>query len=97
MYRALRAAAVFVCHAVVTCVVIASVVGASAFLHWLGWIETGAKPPPGHETMLFGRVPLAYLFHAIDVALIALFGGWGIYEAARELFGRDDDNDDKSG
>ena len=35
----------------------------------------------GHEILLFDRIPLKYLFHAIDVGILAVFGFWGLYEA----------------
>jgi hypothetical protein len=66
--------------------VVATVFGVDLFISWLGERSLGA----GKELKLFNRVPLAYLFQAIEAALICLFGGWGILEAVKELFHKDE-------
>ena len=39
------------------------------------------------EPLLYGRVPLKYLFHTLDVAVFAVFIVWGVIEAHRNLRG----------
>jgi hypothetical protein len=34
-----------------------------------------------HEPLLFGRLPLAYIFHAIDLGVLSVFGYRGIMAA----------------
>ena len=43
------------------------------------------------EILIYGVLPLSYLFQTVDVAMIALFGAFGIIEAARALRSNDDD------
>jgi hypothetical protein len=83
--RTLRAAAIFICHALLACVVVACVFGVEQFIRVLG-----EHFEPGHELELFNRLPLSYLFDAIDFVLIVLFGVSGSIEAGRELFGSDE-------
>jgi hypothetical protein len=37
------------------------------------------------EPMIYGQIPLKWLFHTIDVGIIATFGWCGISEAYRKL------------
>jgi hypothetical protein len=39
------------------------------------------------EPLLYGRVPLKYLFDTLDVAVFAVFIVWGVIEAHRNLKG----------
>jgi len=78
LYRALRAAVIFICHAALACVIVVCVWVVDQLIRLLGHDSTGM--------LLFGRVPLAYLFQTIDVVMIVLFGLAGAIEAAKELF-----------
>lgn len=35
----------------------------------------------GHAILLFDRMPLSYVFHAIDLGILFVFAFWGIVEA----------------
>jgi len=49
--------------------------------HWFRWLWGEAEP------MLYGRVPLRYLFDTMDVAILIVFTVWGAWEAHRQLRG----------
>jgi hypothetical protein len=34
-----------------------------------------------HEPLLFGRLPLAYIFHAMDIGVLGVFGYRGVLAA----------------
>jgi hypothetical protein len=38
-----------------------------------------------HEPLLFGKVPLKWLFDAMDLSLLLVFGVWGVIEANHKL------------
>ncbi len=42
----------------------------------------------GEEMLVYGRLPLSYLFQTIDLAMIGVFGYYGVLEAIRIM--RDD-------
>jgi hypothetical protein len=73
--KAVRAAVIFSCHAALACLIVLGVWAVDELIHSLG----------KGEIMLFERVPLSWLFQAIDVAMIGLFGIAGLIEAAKEL------------
>ena len=64
------AAVVLICHLGLAALIIMGVKG----LEWL--VHSGTS-----ELLLFDRVPLRYFFHAIDVAIIVVFGWYGLREA----------------
>lgn len=82
--RALVAAVIFICHALLACIVVLTVVGVEALIRWAEAVFNA-----GEKLQLFGRVPLSWLFQAIDVAMVSLFGVSGFIEAAKELFRRE--------
>ena len=43
----------------------------------------------GHDPMVYGRLPLSYLFQTVEVALIGAFGYYGLLEAVRIMRGDD--------
>lgn len=77
--RALRASAFLIQHGFVAAVNIL----VFAALHWL-------LDRVGHIT-LFGRVPLSYLFDAVDLLILIVFGIYGTIEARDVLRGETHD------
>ena len=43
----------------------------------------------GHDPMVYGRLPLSYLFQTVEVAMIGAFGYYGLLEAVRIMRGDD--------
>jgi hypothetical protein len=82
--KAVRSALIFICHAALACLIVLGVWAVDELIHALG----------KGEIMLFGRVPLSWLFQAIDAAMIGLFGIAGLIEAAKELIFDGSSNDD---
>jgi len=74
--KALRAAVVLICHAFLACGLVVLVWGIGALIRALNG---------GHDILIWGRLPLEYLFQAIDVGLICLFGGYGLHDAFEVL------------
>jgi arginine exporter protein ArgO len=68
--KAAVAAVVLICHLALATLIIMGVKG----LEWLIHNGTG-------ELLLFDRFPLRYLFHAIDIGIVAVFGWFGLREA----------------
>jgi hypothetical protein len=83
LHRALRAAVIFLCHAFLACVLVFGAWLVDVFIHLLS--GTG-------EILIYGVLPLSYLFQTVDVAMIALFGAIGVIEAAKALRSGDDDD-----
>jgi hypothetical protein len=80
--RAIRAAAIFLSHAFLACVLV--------FGFWL--VDLFIRLLSGsQEIMIYGVLPLRYLFQTVDLAMIALFGAFGVIEAAKALRSGDDD------
>jgi hypothetical protein len=71
---AFGAAVVIVAHFVLAALLIVLVWGSEQLLGLL-WGEA--------DPLLFDSVPLKYLFHAIEAAIIVLFGIYGIIEAIK--------------
>jgi hypothetical protein len=72
------------CHAGLACVIVVGV--------WVvDWL-IGKLGLDSEATLMLGRLKLKYLFQAIDVAMIVLFGIAGFVEAAKELFDGRDNN-----
>lgn len=76
LVRASRAAIVLFGHLCLAAVLLTGIWVLDWFVRFL-W---------SHEApVLFGRVPLRWLFDAIDVGIVAVFGFWGIWEANQKL------------
>ena len=41
----------------------------------------------GHDPLVYGQLPLSYLFQTIDIAMIGVFGFFGLVEAIRIMRG----------
>ena len=74
LHKALRAAVVVIGHAFIAAVLVICAWAIDTLLHFLN----GEK-----EMLVFGHLPLAYLFQTIDVAMIGVFGFFGLAEAIR--------------
>jgi hypothetical protein len=72
--KVLRAAQFFVSDTVIAGVIITCIWGLSSWFHAL-WGQA--------EPLLFDRLPLRYLFDAVDVAVIGMFGWRAVCSAAR--------------
>jgi len=68
-----KVAFVFVCHAALIVISIFVIYGIERLFHWLWDVD--------HEPLVFGRVPLQYLFQALDVGIVCVFG----YRAMKEI------------
>jgi hypothetical protein len=82
IHRAIRAAVIFLAHAFLACVLVFGTWLVDLFIRLL----SGSQ-----EILIYGVLPLSYLFQTVDVAMIALFGAFGVIEAARALRSYDDD------
>jgi hypothetical protein len=76
--RALRAAAAFIGHICLAIIIITGIWSLENYIHYL-WEE--------REPMLFDRVPLKWLFDAVDLSILLVFAVWGTIEANRKLKG----------
>lgn len=65
------AAIVLICHVALAIMVVLGIKGLELLV-----------PSGPSELLLFDRFPLCYLFHAIDVGIILVFGWNGLREAA---------------
>jgi hypothetical protein len=65
------AAVVLICHIALAAIVIFGIKGIELLVH------SGSG-----ELLLFDQFPLRYLFHAIDIGIILVFGWHGLKEAA---------------
>lgn len=74
--RAFRAGIAFIGHLAVSLVLVGCIRALELAIRWL-W--------GGEEPLLFERVPLQYLFHALDLAVILILIYWGTVEAFRKL------------
>ncbi len=83
-HRALRAAVIFLCHAFLACVLVFGAWLVDAFIHLL----SGSS-----EILIYGVLPISYLFQTVDLVMIALFGAVGAIQAAKVL--RSDDDTDE--
>ena len=79
LFKAFRAAVVFVGHALLAVVLLTGIWGVELYIHYL-W---GAREP-----LLFDRLPLKYLFDLADITVLAVFIFWGAYEANEKFRGR---------
>lgn len=77
--KALRAAVAVIAHAMIAAVLIVCI----AAVHYLILALNH-----GEEMLVYGRLPLSYLFQTIDLAMIGVFGYYGVLEAIRIM--RDD-------
>lgn len=73
-----KVAFAFVCHLGLIAISILGIFGLEHLFHYL-WGET--------EPLLFGRVPLRWMFEAVDIAIIALYAYRFIREANEILRG----------
>jgi hypothetical protein len=87
IHRAMRAAVVFLAHAFLACVLVFGAWLVDLFIRLL----SGSR-----EILIYGVLPLSYLFQTVDVAMIGLFGAYGVIEAARALRSDDDNEQDPS-
>jgi hypothetical protein len=71
LIKAVRAAAFFVAHALLATLVIGLISAVRWVLRYLG------------EPMLFGWIPLGYIFDAMDAATLLVFIPFAIIEAVR--------------
>lgn len=74
--RAARAAVAFFGHLFLSGLVIVGVFLVELAIKWL-WGE--------HDPLLFDLVPLRWLFQAIDVCILGVFGASGTFEAYHKL------------
>lgn len=72
LLRAARAAVVILAHLIVAVVLILAIAAVDHLIRFLNG---------GGEMLVFGRLPLSYLFQAGDVAMIAVFTVNGVIEA----------------
>ncbi|MGJ4998738.1 hypothetical protein ACQR0Z_30235 [Bradyrhizobium sp. HKCCYLS3077] len=68
-----------VCHIFLCAIAISSVFGIEQLIHWL-WGQEDPK--------FFDVLPLRYVFGAVDLGLIAVFGGFGIWDAVKIFRGK---------
>lgn len=74
--RMVRAIVVFVCHGGATAVALGVMRVLELFLTWL-WPESGGTTGP----LVWEGLPLERLVRSIDVGLIVVVGGFGLFEA----------------
>ena len=74
--KAAKAFVVLICHFVLASILIISFHYIERLIQFLGGDEV---------EMVFGVFPLAYLFQAVDVTMIGLFGVMGVKEAYEVL------------
>jgi hypothetical protein len=84
IHRAARAAVIFLSHAFLACILVLGTWLVDEFIRLL----SGSQ-----EILIYGVLPLSYLFQTVDVAMIGLFGAYGVIEAARALRVDDDERD----
>jgi hypothetical protein len=77
--KAVNAAVVLICHFMLAALLVLTGHG----IEWLVDYTGGPSPPDAlrRAKLIFDLIPLRYLFQAIDVAMIALFGYMGLREA----------------
>lgn len=66
-----KVAIVFLCHLAVIALIVAGIYLLELEIHYF-WSD--------HAPLIFGRIPLAYLFQALDVAIVLVFAYRGIRE-----------------
>jgi hypothetical protein len=76
--RAFRAAIALIGHLFISLVLIGCFWVVEQVIRWL-W--------QGEEPLLYGKVPLRYLFDTLDVAVFGVFIVWGVIEANWKLKG----------
>ncbi|GEM_PF-4618027 len=76
--NAVRAAVFLLCHLAIAFLIVAGIYGLEKFISYL-WGQ--------HEPMMIGILPLKYLFEAIDLCIIVVFGFRGIVAALRAFRG----------
>ncbi len=77
--KAVDAAVVLICHFMLAALLVLTGHGIEWLVDYIGG-PSSAGPMRGPK-LIFDLVPLKYLFQAIDVAMIALFGYMGLREA----------------
>jgi len=77
--KAVDAAVVLICHFVLAALLVLTGHGIEWLVDYIGG-PSSADSAQGPQ-LIFDLVPLKYLFQAIDVAMIALFGYMGLREA----------------
>jgi hypothetical protein len=77
--KAVDAAVVLICHFLLAALLVLTGHGIEWLVDFIGGPSL-ADPMHGPQ-LIFDLVPLKYLFQAIDVAMIALFGYMGLTEA----------------
>ncbi len=68
------ASLVLVCHSVMAALIITLIWGFEAYNHWLN----GNQP-----RLLFGILPLSYLFDGMDLGVICVYIWYGLFETVR--------------
>ena len=80
LHKAARAEVAVIGHTLIAAVLI---VCASGVEHLILLVNGG------HDPLVYGRLPLSYLFQTIDIAMIGVFGFFGLVEAIRIMRGDD--------
>lgn len=74
LQKAVRAGIVLIAHAFIACVLIVCTWMVDHLILALNH---------GQEMLVYGHLPLSYLFQTIDLAMIAVFGFYGVIEAIK--------------
>jgi hypothetical protein len=74
LHKAIRGAVIVVGHALIASVL---VICSAAVDHLIRYLNDG------QEMLVYNRLPLSYLFQTVDVAMIGVFGVFGLIEAIR--------------
>lgn len=74
--KALRAAVIVIGHALIAAVLVISASGVEHLIRYLN---------DGHDILIYGRLPMSYLFQTIDVSMIGVFGFFGVTEAIKTM------------
>lgn len=80
LHKAARAGAVVVGHTLIAAVLIVCAGGVERLILLVN---------DGHDPLVYGRLPLSYLFQTIDIAMIGVFGFYGLVEAIRIMRGEE--------
>jgi hypothetical protein len=78
VWRAFRAAVAFLGHLMLVLLLVFSIWALEQLVVWL-WGQ--------REPMLYGIIPLKWLFNTMDAAIFLVFTVWGAIEAHRKLKG----------
>lgn len=80
LQKAARAGVAIIGHTLIAAVIIVCASGVERLILLMN---------DGHDPLIYGRLPLSYLFQTIDVAMIGVFGFFGLVEAIRIMRGDD--------